>query len=540
MLRRQWHSILSSAILVTILSSSCFGQETLPSALPQQALPQQDFGNDPSTRYNALDPFGRENPSAIPNPNIFTTSSDQPLLNNDLNRDANNFGSNSFDTSSRGYDRDRDYGINTNRNFGNPNVQLGGNRDRTPNFNPFKAYDSNVLINEATYFIVASRMVRPGQVYRVSVSVFETAHPLTIRASIARDGVEMSADSKNLIQGVPETLLMRVPTTSVPGDYKLRVEGLYNSVMGGIAFLNETRVQFSQRSMTIFVQTDKPVYMQGETIRFRTIPITTELKGFDNAVDVYMIDPHGHIMRRWLSRQSNLGTVSLDYKLSDQPVFGEWKVRVVAQGQVEEGSFAVEEYYQTRFEVNVTMPAFFFNSDPYIYGKIMANFTNGAPVRGNLTLKATIRPIGWFNPKVLNQRYRVWHTGPRNQQDTFDQREEYLNPYNTVDQNQIDQRYQPQQTGTYQDQHVVEKHFTFDEHWPFWVEKPEWQQQYDPYSKTYRSTLPYLRYFNGTYEFKYPMAELQTLVPTLSGMEVLITAKVGERLVEIFLLNIIS
>lgn len=64
-----------------------------------------------------------------------------------------------------------------------------------------------------------------------------------------------------------------------------------------------------------------------------------------------MLDPNRHIMRRWLSRQSNLGTVSLEYQLSDQPIFGEWTIQVTAQGQVEEANFTVEEYYQYRFEV---------------------------------------------------------------------------------------------------------------------------------------------------------------------------------------------
>lgn len=68
-------------------------------------------------------------------------------------------------------------------------------------------------------------------------------------------------------------------------------------------------------------------------------------------------------------------------------------LQVIAQGQVEEGIFVVEEYYQTRFEVNVTMPAFFFNSDPYIHGTVMANYTSGSPVRGNLTLRATVFPL---------------------------------------------------------------------------------------------------------------------------------------------------
>lgn len=98
-------------------------------------------------------------------------------------------------------------------------------------------------------------------------------------------------------------------------------------------------------------------------------------------------------MKRWLSRYSNLGTVSLDYQLSDLPTFGDWTIQVIAQGQTEESSFSVEEYYQTRFEVNITMPAFFFSTDEFVHGIVMANYTSGVPVRGNLTLKATVRPI---------------------------------------------------------------------------------------------------------------------------------------------------
>ena len=66
---------------------------------------------------------------------------------------------------------------------------------------------------------------------------------------------------------------------------------------------------------------------------------------------------------------------------------------MTAQCQTEEEHFHVEEYYQTRFEVNVTMPAFYFDSDDFIHGTVMANNTSGAPVRGNLTLKETFKPL---------------------------------------------------------------------------------------------------------------------------------------------------
>lgn len=531
------------------------------SSTPRSYDPFSDVNNPNNPTYNR-DPFSSNRDPFNPNRDPFSTSRDpfNPNPNfgtGDINRDPfgnrNNFGNGGVNSN----DDSRYYNINRNYDqFGRPITPIpptesgvNYNRGRTPyRTNNFLEMVANNLFTDPTYFIVASRMVRPGQVYRVSVQVLISQIPITVRASISRSGVEISGDTKEIKVGVPETMLMRIPPTSVPGDYKLRVEGVYSQALGGIAFINETRLTFSQRSMTIFVQTDKPVYMQSETVRFRCIPITTSLRGFDNAIDVYMIDPHKHILRRWLSRQSNLGTVSLEYKLSDQPIYGDWSIRVVAQGQVEEHKFTVEEYYQTRFEVNVTMPAFFFNTDTYIHGKIMANFTSGAPVKGNLTIKATVRPIGWHNLKVINQKYRVGNTGPRNLPD-YNIDEQYLNnpninfgygqnfnPQQAINQPNVpptlDQPYaaQPPPAGySFQDQYTVERYFTFDEEWPFWIKKPENQQVWDPWTKEWHNYLPYLRYFNGTFEFKYPMSELETLMPTTQGFEVLITATVGER-----------
>ncbi|GIZ00393.1 CD109 antigen [Caerostris extrusa] len=269
------------------------------------------------------------------------------------------------------------------------------------------------LKHEPTYFVMASKMVRPGMVYRVTVSIFQTMFPITVRASIQRDGVELATALQEVKQNIPETLLLKVPTTSVPGAYNLRVEGNVNGVLGGTAFINETQLTFSQRSMTIFIQTDKPVYKQGQTVRFRALPITTGLKAFPDAVDLYMLDPRRTIVRRWLSRQTNLGAVSLEYPLSQQPVYGKWTLQVIAQGQVEEYNFLVEEYYQTRFEVNVTMPSFFTDKERYVFGTIEANYTSGVPVRGNLSLIAAIEPHRTNNrvsgsALTLEQHYAIF------------------------------------------------------------------------------------------------------------------------------------
>ncbi|XP_076370636.1 CD109 antigen-like isoform X2 [Tachypleus tridentatus] len=269
--------------------------------------------------------------------------------------------------------------------------------------------------HEPTYFILASKLVRPGQLYQLAVTIYKATVPITVQACIQRDGVELVSTTKEYTANVPDSLLLKVPPTSLPGVYKLRVEGNMNGVLGGTAFVNETLLEFSQRSMTIFVQTDSPIYRQKQTVYFRTIPITTDLKAFSDAVDVYMLDPRGTIMKKWLSRQTNLGAVSLEYELSEQLVFGTWTIRVVAQGQVEEKTFLVEEYYQSQYEVSVTMPAFFMDTNDYIHGHVIANYTGGSPVFGNLTLTAKVEPLekdtnNFQNLLHPSQLQQVFHT----------------------------------------------------------------------------------------------------------------------------------
>jgi CD109 antigen len=61
--------------------------------------------------------------------------------------------------------------------------------------------------------VVASKVVRPGQIYRVAVTIFETqtqTQEIEVRASILRNGVDMGSDTKICQPNTPETLMIRV------------------------------------------------------------------------------------------------------------------------------------------------------------------------------------------------------------------------------------------------------------------------------------------------------------------------------------------
>ncbi|XP_023233416.1 uncharacterized protein LOC111633114 [Centruroides sculpturatus] len=67
---------------------------------------------------------------------------------------------------------------------------------------------------EPTYFVLASKIVRPGQIFRVVVIIYSSTNPMTVRASIHRDGVELASSSQECKLKTPETLLLKIDALS--------------------------------------------------------------------------------------------------------------------------------------------------------------------------------------------------------------------------------------------------------------------------------------------------------------------------------------
>lgn len=67
-----------------------------------------------------------------------------------------------------------------------------------------------------TYVIVGSKIVRPGTLYRVIVTLLEDKDPLAVRASLIRDGVELASASASTVGGQTQTLAMQVRRGTYP------------------------------------------------------------------------------------------------------------------------------------------------------------------------------------------------------------------------------------------------------------------------------------------------------------------------------------
>jgi hypothetical protein len=133
---------------------------------------------------------------------------------------------------------------------------------------------------------------------------------MMVKALISNDDVDVAAAEDLFVVGVPRTLEMRIPNNVRSGTYRLTLEG--KLLTGEQKFFNVSQLIFEQKAVAILIQLDRPVYRHETVVQFRCIPIYPDLSGYYNTIDVYMLGPSGHILRKWENQQTTAGMVSLE------------------------------------------------------------------------------------------------------------------------------------------------------------------------------------------------------------------------------------
>ncbi|WAR12173.1 CPMD8-like protein [Mya arenaria] len=258
-----------------------------------------------------------------------------------------------------------------------------------------------------TYIIMTPRKVRPNQVFQVFATILRLEYSeISLRVSIIKGNTEFAESLMKFDQPGSRIMQMLMPANAQAGRYKIKVEGMLDGGAGGYAFYNETDIAFDAKQASVFIQLSKPIYRQGQS----------DLKPMYGSLTIYVNDPSGFPVRRWLGLQTNAGGfVSQNFTLSDQPNYGNWSIQVDAyfQGTIDfeferqEILTKVREYFPGTLDLygfecifNVSARDWFFNMtqtgfastvifDPrvklvFIGDNVAAMYHDGTPVKSDL------------------------------------------------------------------------------------------------------------------------------------------------------------
>ena len=234
---------------------------------------------------------------------------------------------------------------------------------------------------EADSFItVVPKRLRSGYVERVSVSLFNGDSPVAGDVVLTLfDGRDPVASVEARVNGAAN-LELPIPQLE-PGLYLIEVE------VQGVPEIRSASVQVEE-GFLLFVETDKPIYKPGQTVRIRLMTMDALLKPWPSMATVEVQDAKGIKVFKKEIATDDYGMATLDLPLSTEPNLGVWKLTALAGEQKTQLDVRVEEYVLPKYEVVVDTQKDWVLADEAIQGAVSGEYSFGKPVVGDFEIVA--------------------------------------------------------------------------------------------------------------------------------------------------------
>uniref|UniRef100_A0A8C5Q2X5 Uncharacterized protein n=1 Tax=Leptobrachium leishanense TaxID=445787 RepID=A0A8C5Q2X5_9ANUR len=194
--------------------------------------------------------------------------------------------------------------------------------------------------------------------------------------------VEGASGETSPYMSLNKIFLLQIPNPSEQNEEVCTINVVIK--MPQETLFKQTKVLLKKERSSVVVQTDKPIYKPGQTVKFRVISLTENLQPEKNQ------DPANNRIGQWLNVTLNEGISEFSLPLSAEPTLGDYKVWV--KGKV--STFSVQEYGEghtdtllPKFEIRLHLPkAVMFNQET-IPVKVCGKYTYGKPVQGAYRIK---------------------------------------------------------------------------------------------------------------------------------------------------------
>ena len=232
-----------------------------------------------------------------------------------------------------------------------------------------------------SFIAVVPQTLRKGYSGRVSVSLFDRHRPAAgpVRLSLFRDGTRV----RSVAAQVNGTANIEIPLERLePGAYRVQV------AVEGVSGVHNAMIAVED-AVLLLVETDKPIYKPGQTVRIRLMTVDASLKPWPTDVTIVVEDSRGNKVFKSALTTDDYGMATADLPLSTEPNLGVWKLTAYAGHQKTELEIRVEEYVVPRYKVDVETTRGWVLPDDPIRGSVSAEYFFGKPVEGEVEVVAS-------------------------------------------------------------------------------------------------------------------------------------------------------
>ncbi|XP_031758762.1 CD109 antigen [Xenopus tropicalis] len=236
----------------------------------------------------------------------------------------------------------------------------------------------------ASYYISAPNIVSSGINTTLSVHWFGSSYSeINVTAGILHQDVTV-VQATQVFQK-DSIGIMSIPATPLDSsNYFLFVNG---SAGNELIFSNNFGLTIKQIQTKTFIETDKKNYRPQETVKIRIITVYTDLTPYKGPINIYIRDSSYDIIKQILNQNTELGVFSTEVLLPAKSALGSLSISAGPNGYESYESIVVVQNEPPDFDVTIVAPSYYYKQSKQDFvGKVFANYSNGRPVKGTVTL----------------------------------------------------------------------------------------------------------------------------------------------------------
>ncbi|CAI9724157.1 alpha-2-macroglobulin-like isoform X1 [Octopus vulgaris] len=184
---------------------------------------------------------------------------------------------------------------------------------------------------------------------------------------------------------------IEVPEVYVEGYYIMTVWGfkedqslIFSKTIDDLKIVNKNTLTF--------IQTDKYMYIPGQTVKFRIVTTNINLMSKPGLIsEVAVLNPNGIKMKKWADIFNQKGLLSFKFQIAPQPVLGKWKIKVIDGSKFTDFEFEVQKYVLPKFEVSIEGPSYLLVNTKKFDVKVCSHYSQGKEIQGQMESKICIR-----------------------------------------------------------------------------------------------------------------------------------------------------
>uniref|UniRef100_A0A671U9S6 Alpha-2-macroglobulin-like n=1 Tax=Sparus aurata TaxID=8175 RepID=A0A671U9S6_SPAAU len=232
------------------------------------------------------------------------------------------------------------------------------------------------------YMVAIPAVLEAGAKTKFCVSLLQPNETLVMTVTLVSQEKITTLLQKTSSQEFHECIQFEAPLVQNEVVQKLEVE-----VRGDKFYSKEVKkVKIQFYKPRSFVQTDKPIYLPGQTVHFRVITLDSKLR------PASQLDVNSNRIGQWLNKTSDAKILQLFYSLNSEAREGTYNVIVSVGGEKIYHSFKVEKYVLPKFDVKIKSSEEASIDQEEIEAEVCAKYTYGQPVPGSVHVEMC-RPL---------------------------------------------------------------------------------------------------------------------------------------------------